>query len=152
MESLKTNRRCFLSAAGATVLLSGIPTRSESPKYRAAIIGRTGGGDYGHGYDTIWQGLENVSVDAIADANPKGLEAAAARSGAKRKYADYREMLQKEKPHLVSIAPRHPDCHKEMALAAIEGGAHLILEKPFTEHLNEADEIIAAAEGKRIQI
>ena len=152
MKPLKTNRRRFLRAASATVLLAGTPTRSESRNYRAAIIGRTGGGDYGHGYDTIWQGLENVSVDAIGDADPKGLEAAAVRSGAKRKYADYREMLQKEKPHLVSIAPRHPDCHKEMALAAIETGAHLILEKPFTEHLNEADEIVAAAEAKRIQI
>ena len=134
------------------MLLAGISTRAESRKYKAAIIGRTGGGDYGHGYDTIWQGLENVSVEAIADADVKGLEAAAQRSGAKRKYTDFREMLQKEKPHLVSIAPRHPDCHKEMAMASIEVGAHIILEKPFTEHLNEADEIVQAARAKGIKI
>ena len=106
------------------------------------------------GTDTIRSGtgLENVSVEAIADSNPKGLEEAAKRSGAKRKYADYREMLQKEKPNLVSIAPRHPDCHKEMALAAIEVGAHIILEKPFTEHLDEADEIHPGRKGEGIQI
>ena len=149
---IQTPRRRFLYTAGATALLAAIPVRSQSRKYKAAIIGRTGGGDYGHGYDTIWQGLENVSVEAVADANPKGLEAAAARSGAKRKYADYQEMLQKEKPNLVSIAPRHPDCHKAMAMAAIESGAHMIVEKPFTEHLDEADEIVQAARAKGIQI
>jgi predicted dehydrogenase len=152
MEPFKPNRRGFLYSVGATALLAGIPARAELRKYTAAIIGRTGGGDYGHGYDTIWEGLDNVSVEAIADSDAKGLEAAAARSKAKRKYADFREMLQKEKPNLVSIAPRHPDCHKEMALAAIGVGAHIILEKPFTEHLDDADEIVRAAKTKGIQM
>src|SRR5690606_2734487 len=94
----------------------------------------------------------NVSVEAIADSNPKGLQAAATRSGAKRQYADFHEMLQKERPNLVSIAPRQPDGHREMALAAIEVGAHIIMEKPFTEHLNEADEILRSANSKGVKI
>ncbi len=126
-----------------------------TPKtYRAAIIGRTGGGDYGHGYDAIFNDLPNVTVEAVADAQPEGLKKAAARSGAKRQYLDFREMLQKEKPDLVCIAPRQPDCHLAMALAAIEAGAHLFMEKPFAATIPEADQILAAAErhGTRIAV
>jgi predicted dehydrogenase len=95
-----------------------------------------------------------VSVEAVADQDAAGLAAAAKRSGARRTYLDFREMLAKEKPDLVSIGPRQPDCHREMALAAISAGAHLILEKPFAEHLNEADDIVEAAQakGRRIAV
>jgi predicted dehydrogenase len=120
--------------------------------YRAAVIGRTGGGDYGHGYDQVFRGLPNVSVEAIADADPAGLKKAAERAGAKRQYADYRQMLQKEKPDLVSIAPRLPDCHKEMCLAALEVCRGIFVEKPFTETPAEADAILAAAEKRGVKI
>jgi predicted dehydrogenase len=149
---LKQSRRRFLQTSGALIASVLAGPAAEAKIYRAAIIGRTGGGDYGHGFDTIFAELQNVTVEALADSNPAGLEAAAKRSGAKRKYADYREMLQKEHPDLVSIAPRQPDCHRAMALEAIAMGAHLIVEKPFTEHLNEADEIVAAAEAKNLKI
>lgn len=91
-------------------------------------------------------------MEAIADPDPAGLKRAAEKSGAKRSYASYREMLEKEKPDLVSIAPRVPDLHKEMALAAIGVGAHIYMEKPFTESVAEADAILRAAEAKRIKI
>lgn len=148
---MKQSRRDFIRMSSTAAAAAFFGARAAEEKtYRAAIIGRTGGGDYGHGFDTIFNGLPNVTVEALADSDAKGREAAAKRSGAKRQYADFREMLRKEKVDLVSIAPRQPDCHREMALAAIEAGAHIIVEKPFTEHLNEADEIVAAArEGKR---
>jgi predicted dehydrogenase len=147
---MKHSRRDFLRVSGA--MAAALVTRANEKAYRAAVIGRTGGGDYGHGFDTIFQGSPNVSVEAVADADAKGLDAAAARSGAKRRYRDYREMLEKERPELVSIAPRVPDGHREMALRAIEVGSHLMIEKPFTEHLNDADEIIAASEKRKIKI
>lgn len=148
-----TTRRRFLSSTAAGIAIVAAKVNSdESPRYKAVIIGRTGGGDYGHGFDTMFEGIDSVSVEAIADSNPAGLERAALRSKAKRKYSNYREMLQKERPQIVSIAPRHPDCHKEMALAAIEVGAHCIIEKPFTEHLEDADAIVEAARKRGVKI
>lgn len=152
MRAPHLNRRRFIASLTATAAAASIPAFAESKQYNAAIIGRTGAGDYGHGFDTIFAGLENVSVVAVADENSAGLEKAATRAKALRIYRDYREMLQKEKPQIVSIAPRHPDCHKEMALAAIEAGAHCIVEKPFTEHLHDADEIVEAARKRGVQI
>jgi predicted dehydrogenase len=150
-----SNRRRFISSiaiGAAAASTSGLRGADELPRYKAAIIGRTGGGDYGHGFDTIFEGIENVSVEAIADENEAGSVKAAQRSKAKRQYRDYREMLQKELPNIVSIAPRHPDCHKEMALAAIGVGAHCIIEKPFTEHLEDADEIVRTARAAGVKI
>lgn len=167
MPQHSSSRRAFLGSlpawplAASTIWQFGshsaraAGTDEKNPRhYRAAIIGRTGGGDYGHGFDTLFAGLPNVSVEAVADHHAAGRAAAAKRSGAKRSYADFREMLEKEKLELVSIGPRQPDCHREMALAAMEAGAHLILEKPFTEHLSEADEIAAAARktGRKIAV
>lgn len=147
------SRRTFLSATAVAAASLCLPARTaESPRYKAAIIGRTGGGDYGHGFDTLFNDIASVSVEAIADSNHAGLEKAAVRSKARRKYSDFREMLAKERPQLVSIAPRQPDCHKDMALAAIDVGAHCIIEKPFTEHLQDADAIVDAARKRGVQI
>ena len=152
MRTILQTRRHFISSVAAASTFSALGQSTEATQYKAAVIGRTGGGDYGHAFDTIFDGLSNVSVEAIADANEAGLEKAALRAKAKRQYADYREMLRKERPQLVSIAPRHPDGHKEMALAAIGVGAHCIIEKPFTEHLNDADEVVRSAKEAGVQI
>ncbi len=113
--------------------------------YRAAIIGRTGKGDYGHGLDTVYNGMKNVQVIAVADPDAVGLKAAAARSGAKETYADYREMLAKVRPEIVSLGPRWIDCHKEMLLACAEARVKAVYsEKPFAPTLADADEMLAA--------
>ena len=147
-------RRGFLSSSSAVASVSmiAIGNSHAQKKYKAAIIGRTGGGDYGHGYDIIFNGLDNISVVAVADPDEAGRQKAAQRSSASNQYADYKTMLQTEKPDLVSIGPRHPDCHKDMALAAIENGAHIFMEKPITETLEESDAIIRAAEAKGTKI
>jgi predicted dehydrogenase len=119
---------------------------------RAAVIGHTGRGDYGHGLDVLFNGVPGVQVVAIADPVSVGREAAAKRCGALRQYADYREMLVKEKPQLVSIAPRWSDQHRAMAMTSLEVGAHLYMEKPITPTLAEADEILALADQHGLKI
>ncbi len=52
------------------------------------------------------------------------------RLGAARDYADYREMLEREKPDLVAIGPRWATEHHAMAMASLQAGAHLYLENP----------------------
>jgi predicted dehydrogenase len=152
---MSTNRREFLVQAGliTTVVAAGPVFSADGPeRYRAAIIGRTGGGDYGHGYDQVFKDIESVQVVAVADHDAEGLKKAAARSGAGRQYADYREMLAQEKPDLVCIAPRLPDCHKQMCLEAIKVCRGIFIEKPFVEVLSDGDEILAAADRKGVKI
>jgi hypothetical protein len=47
--------------------------------YKVAVIGRTGKGNYGHGLDVVWLGMDNVEIVAVADEDEKGRDAAAGR-------------------------------------------------------------------------
>jgi predicted dehydrogenase len=113
--------------------------------YRAAIVGRTGQGDYGHGLDVVYNGMQGIEVVAVADPDPQGRAQCAARTRAKEQFADYREMLRQVKPDLVSVAPRWLDCHHEMVLACAAAGVRgIYCEKPFARTLAEADEMLEA--------
>jgi len=64
-----------------------------------------------------------------------------------RLYADYREMLARERPEFVSVVtPDH--LHAYMVVDAAEGGARAILcEKPIATTLADADRMTAAAQA-----
>ncbi|RLS58833.1 MAG: gfo/Idh/MocA family oxidoreductase [Planctomycetota bacterium] len=121
-------------------------------KYKVAIIGSTGRGDYGHGLDAVWQRFDDCEVVAVADPVEAGLVKALARTGAARGYADYREMLDKEHPQIVAVCPRWIDQHRDMAIACAEHGCHMYMEKPFARTLGEADEIIRACEMRHLKL
>jgi predicted dehydrogenase len=117
-----------------------------SEKIRVAIIGSTGRGDYGHTLDVAWKEVPEAQIVAVADDNEKGRAAAAERAGVKAAYADYRAMLDKEKPQVVSICQRWIDRHHEMALTCLERGIHVFMEKPLCRNLTEADQLVRACE------
>lgn len=120
--------------------------------YRVAVIGRTGHGNYGHGLDVVWKSLDNVEIVAVADDNDKGRAAAARRLGVKNAYADYRQMLEKEKPQVVSVATRYLDTHRDMVVACARAGASVFLEKPMARTLAEADEMVRACETHHVKL
>jgi len=49
-----------------------------APKLKAAVIGHTGRGDYGHGLDIIFYDRPNIELVAVADAHQVGLAKMAA--------------------------------------------------------------------------
>lgn len=120
--------------------------------YRVAVIGRTGKGNYGHGLDLVWSAIDHVEIVAVADEDAKGRAAAAERLKAKNTYADYRQMLAKERPQIVSVADRWLDRHREMVIACAEAGASIFLEKPFCRTLDEADAMVTACERHHVKL
>ncbi len=152
-----TRRRFLCSTVlAATISPFALPARGADAggRLKAAVIGDTGRGDYGHGLEGIFQNRPNVELVALADPDAGGRERMAAKIGAPRRYADYRELLEKEKPQLVSIAMRQADQHHAIALAALRAGAHLYCEKPFVSAPAEADQLLAEASrrGRRIAV
>ncbi len=121
-------------------------------KFRIGIIGHTGRGDYGHGFDVCWRELDNVEIVALADPHEGGRAAAQKRTGAAASFADYHEMMDQAKPDIVSICTRHPDQHREMFLAAAERGIHAYMEKPMCATPAEADDMVAAAEKHKVKL
>ena len=59
-------------------------------------------------------------------------------------FADYAEALAKTTPDAVCIST-YPETHAAYALAALEAGAHLFLEKPVADNLADCERVIATA-------
>ncbi len=121
-------------------------------RYRAGVIGRTGRGNYGHGLDTVYLGMKEVDIVAVADDDPEGLQKAGSRLGVQNLYSDYREMLRNEWFDIVSICPRWLDQHAAMTLAVAEAGACIFLEKPIARTLSEADAMVEACENAGVMM
>ncbi len=150
------SRRHFLQRTGWASFAGWASARCLYPqtaqRWRAAVIGCTGAGDYGHNLDRALEGFDSVQVTSVADPDPVGRARVAERVHAQRHYADYREMLAREPLDLVVVAPRWSERHHEMILAALNKGCHVLCEKPVTTTLVEADEILALARRRGLRL
>lgn len=111
---------------------------------KTGVIGYGNSGRDAHTFNGIRKNPE-FEVTAVCDLSDKNRERAAAELNCAT-YADYREMLEKEKLDLVSIISRS-DTHAEIACAALEKGVHSVVTKPWALDLAEADQILAAAKS-----
>ena len=68
-----------------------------------------------------------------------------------KKYLNYKEMLQNEKPELVAICTESGK-HGQIALDCIDASANLIIEKPIALSLEEADLIIEKANIMKLKV
>lgn len=86
----------------------------------------------------------NVELVAFCDTVLERAEECAAQYGGKA-YADYKELLAKEKPDAVSVCLPN-QLHAPVSIAAAEAGAHVLCEKPMATSAEEAEAMIQAAE------
>lgn len=123
----------------------------STKKYKACIIGDSKMGGYGHWIHHAFVLRNDVATVAVADPVESGRAKCAGEVGAERTYADYREMLQKERPDLVAIGPRCTVNHRDYLLACAEASAHGFIEKPFCDDLASGDEMVAAVDAKNLK-
>ncbi|HKX82817.1 MAG TPA: Gfo/Idh/MocA family oxidoreductase [Pyrinomonadaceae bacterium] len=86
----------------------------------------------------------DTSVVSIASGNLANAESAAYEFNIDHFTPDWRETVFRDDVDLVVITTP-PNLHKEMALAAIEAGKHVLCEKPMAMNMIEAGEMLAAA-------
>lgn len=123
-----------------------------SERYRVAVIGSTGKGNFGHGLDTAFQHVERAKLIAVADENAEGRNRAGQRLSVERLYADWRKMLEAEKPDIVCVGPRWTTERVAMVTFAAEHGCHIYCEKPFAASLEDADQMIAACQQAKVRL
>ena len=117
-------------------------------------VGVIGCGAMGKGYFEAYGRMpELVEVAALCDIKEEALAAAGKRFPGARTAGDFRELLEPGDLDLVSVITL-PHTHCEIAVAALEAGAHVLCEKPFAMNVAEADRMLAAAEqgGRMIQV
>lgn len=113
-------------------------------KIRAAVVGV---GYLGKWHAEKYASLDNVDLIAVVDTNEVQAAAVAEKVGA-RACTDYRELF--GQVDAISIAVPTP-LHYEVAKAFLENGVDLLIEKPITTTVKQADELIAlAASNQRI--
>ncbi len=116
---------------------------------RAAVIGV---GSMGKNHARIYSELEGVTLVAVADPDAGRREAAARRFRVPT-YATHTDLLAAESVDVVSVTVP-TGLHHPVAMAALANGAHVLVEKPITSTLAEADELIgeAAARGLTLTV
>jgi predicted dehydrogenase len=91
----------------------------------------------------------DVNVVALADRDAQSLAAARALAREARGVAEYREVLAMADVDAVIIA-LPPALHADAAVAALEAGKHVYVEKPLATSLVDAKRVVAAANGTKV--
>jgi len=90
--------------------------------------------------------VKGLEVVALADPAPPG-----DLPGKYRVVRDWRELLEDRRIQAVSVCLPH-DLHRDVVLAALEAGKHVLLEKPLAPRLDEARAIVEASRRSRLVV
>jgi predicted dehydrogenase len=119
--------------------------------YRVGIIAC---GGIARAHARGWSQTRDVQIAALADTNAEAL----AEFGAdydvapEHRYLDFREMLERERPDIVSVCSWHAQ-HAPMTVAAAARKPKLILcEKPMATSLGEADAMLVACQRNDVKL
>ncbi len=96
----------------------------------------------------------NLEIVAICDVDESCMEDKALKfklDNNTKRYTNYLEMLDIEKPELVAICTESGK-HAQVALDCIERGVNCIIEKPIALSIKDADAIIAASIKKHVKV
>src|SRR3989441_10039187 len=122
-------------------------------RYRTVIIAC---GTIARVHARAWQGVAGQPVDlaALADTHPDARREFGDFFGIPedKRYADFREMLDREQPDLVDVCSWHQQ-HAEMVIAAAARRPKAVLcQKPMAVDLGEADAMLTACERNRVKL
>lgn len=95
--------------------------------------------------------VKETELVAVSDTVKEKVESTQKRYNVPNGYTNYREMIEKEKPDIVSIATR-PGPHAEVTVFAAEHGVKgIYCEKPLCSSMEEADAMLEACEKHNVK-
>ncbi|SDF24327.1 UDP-N-acetylglucosamine 3-dehydrogenase [Methanolobus vulcani] len=108
-------------------------------------VGVIGAGAMGKNHIRIYSEMSGVELAGISDID-KDLVESLAQQYNTNAFTDYREMLASGIDAVSIVVPTK--MHRQVAIDAIEAGAHVLVEKPIADTVENADAIIDAAKKK----
>ena len=112
---------------------------------RTVNYGVIGLGFFGEKHCEALATLPQVNMYALCTRTESRLAELGEKFGADKTFTDYNEMLADPDLDAVSVVTMY-DQHKEPAIAALEAGKHLLLEKPMASTLEDCQAIVQAAQ------
>jgi len=110
--------------------------------------GVLGLGWFGEKHCEALAAIPNVELYAVCTRNAERLEEVAKKFGAKKTFTDYHAMLADSELESVSITTMW-DQHAAPAIAALQAGKHVFLEKPMASTIADCDAIVNAANAAK---
>ena len=107
-------------------------------------VGIIGCGAHGRGHIRGYAEIPNAEIIAVADVNSDRVREAAAEFDVPYYYTDYREMLKRHPMDIVSLA-LPPSANRDVAIAAFQAGANVLVSKPLAMNLAQAKEMVTTA-------
>ena len=116
-------------------------------------VGVIGGGSISEFHINPYIENEKAQLFALCDSNKERLASAGEKYGVTNLYNTYQELLQNSEIDAVSICTWN-NTHAEIAIAALESGKHVLVEKPLSLNVEEALAVEAAVKksGKILQV
>jgi len=120
----------------------------EPPMIRVGLLGHGQAGAVLHA--PLIEAVPDFRISAVATSRTASL---AERRDAPRQVADARALIEADDVDLVVIATPN-ELHFEQALAALQAGKHVVIDKPFAATTAEADRLtaLARAEGRMLTV
>ena len=112
---------------------------------RTVNYGVIGLGFFGEKHSEVLAEIPQANLYALCTRTESRLAELAERFGVEKTYTDYNEMLADPELEAVSVVTMY-DQHREPALAALQAGKHVFLEKPMASTLEDCQAIVQAAE------
>jgi predicted dehydrogenase len=156
MKESKSRRKFLINtaatAAGFMILprhvLGGKGFVAPSDKLQVAGIGVGGKGE--SDINNFFQS-GRADIAFLCDVDEKRSAKSRERFPKAKFYKDYREMLEKEHKNIDGVSVSTPDhTHAVAALAAMELGKHVYVQKPLTHDISEARTLTQAAEKLKL--
>jgi predicted dehydrogenase len=114
-------------------------------------FGLIGCGLWGHMHARAYSASPSACLLAVCDQDASRAKALATEFGASEHGTDWRALVARADIQAVSIAT--PDfAHGEIALAAIQAGKHVLIEKPLATTVAECEEILATQKTKGVKL
>ena len=113
-----------------------------------AVIGV---GRMGSNHDRVLSEMEGVRLQAICDSNKTVAKREARRHLVGNTYNTIEELLSEEELDAAVVALPTSE-HRRAAELLIDGGIHILLEKPMASSVDECEEILSLAKSKCVHV
>ena len=114
---------------------------------KAAVIGC---GSMGQNHIRNYAEIDDVDLVAVCDVDLERARKFSKKYGCKA-YDNYLEMINKEKPDVVSVVVP-TKLHKKVAVDVLNKKVNILLEKPIAPNIKDAEEIINAAKKNKVKL
>ncbi len=117
-------------------------------KLRVLVVGC---GNMGASHARAYHSMDAFEIVGVVSRGPESREKLAAELGGLATFSDFESAFAETKPDCVSINT-YPDTHHDLCKKSLEGGAHVFIEKPLANTVEQSQELVDLALSKGLKL